>query len=139
MTQAFGGRGEQFPFEFATAGVSIADASGDDQVFTIPAGWEGYIDLNKCIALCTTTAVNDGTAGTVTIKKGSTVVATYTVADADAANSIFLFTPASGNEAGVTLAAGDTFTIASTLGTDAGTIAGVFTVRLAAYLSPLAA
>lgn len=137
MATAYGGRGDQFPFELTTTGVDISAADGDNQVFTVPTGWEGYIDLNKCLTLCTTTVVNTTPDGTITIKHGSTVIGTYSITGSEAANSMFVFTPASGYEAGVNLSAGDTFTIAHTQ--DTGTsVAGVFSVFMAVYMAPLA-
>lgn len=137
MTQAFGGRVGQFPTQLKTDSVSIADAAGDDRTFTLPVGWEGFLDINKCFLHTTTTVAADTTDGTVVIKKNSTVIGTYTSTDGDAADQMFDFVPASGFEAGVNVAAGDSLTVASTQATDSGTALGGFQVYIHVWLSKL--
>lgn len=104
---------------------------------TVPTGWEGYIDVNKCFGICTTLVANTTTEGTILLKKGSTTIGTLTMTDATAVGAALLFVPATGYENGVSLAAADVVSCYTTLGTG-GTAAGAFTVYYRLSLAPLA-
>lgn len=138
MATAYGSRDGQDTPWIPISGIDISAVAADKEKLTVPTGWEGYLDINKCFLSVTTAVANATPDGTIVLKKGSTTVATYTVPAATiAVDSSAVFTPASGYEQGVAFAAGDVFTISHTKDTGTG-VAGVFTAYTAFKMAPLA-
>lgn len=104
---------------------------------TVPTGWAGRLDINKCFGLCTTAVVNTSTSGTAAIKVGTTTIGTLSMLDTAAVGAVAIFTPATGYENGVALAAGDVVSVTTVIGTG-GSAAGAFTVYFAMAMTPLA-
>ena len=137
MATVYGNKSEGRAFTLKVPIANVASTSADTSYkMTIPANWEGYIDIGNCFAVVTTAIVNTTTAATVVIKKGTTAIGSATCVDTSATGIIFSFTPAAGYTAGVALAAADYLTVGWTQGSG-GTIAGVLDAYVALELANL--
>lgn len=102
--------------------------------FTVPTGFRAYVDIQNAVANVTTTIAGDQTVPTVTVKKDSTEIGTFTFADTLAANETVACTPATGKESGEVVAAGETIVIAHTQAADAQSADGDALPYIPVYL-----